>query len=181
MGIAAPGRSEIISVGLDGLDLTPLSEAEQTRLDTLLGVQQPEVLSTLSPDGTTLVVAVSSRVYPDDRSLHFLNLRTGELSDALALEYDLFDPDLPLRWVDNDTLRYVQQDAYGPWEIITVNRVTEIASRTRVYPTQSEDGEILGVAPDFSKFAVRVYGEDEDTVYMVFLPSLRRLEVARLP
>ncbi|TVQ06621.1 MAG: S9 family peptidase [Leptolyngbya sp. DLM2.Bin27] len=181
LGLATPSPGEIISVGFDGLDLEPLSAGEQARLETLLGVQQPEVLSTLSPDGTTLVVSVSGRIYPDDRSLHFLNIFTGELSAALALEYDLFAPALPLRWVDNDTLRYVQQDVYGPWEIITVNRATEIASRTRVYPTQPEDGEILGIAPDFSKFAVRIYGEDEDTVYMVFLPSLRRLEVARLP
>ncbi|PZO40243.1 MAG: prolyl oligopeptidase [Shackletoniella antarctica] len=191
LGMAAPGAGEIISVGLDGLDLAPMSDAEQARLEALLGVQQPEVLSTFSPDGTTLVVAIASRAYPDDRSLHFLNVRTGELSDALALQYDLLTPDLPLRWVDNDTLRYGQQDVYGPWEIITVNRVTEIASRTHVYPTQAEDGEILGIAPDFSKFAVRVYGEAEDgeaengeaedIVYVVFLPSLRRLEVARLP
>lgn len=158
-----------------------MAEADQARLETLMGVQQIDVLSTLSPDRTTLVVATSSRVFPEDRQLHFLNIRTGELSDALALEYDLISPDLPLRWIDNDTLRYVQEDAYGPWEIITLNRVTEIASRTRVYPTQAEDGEVLGVAPDFSKFAVRVYGEDEDIIYIVFLPSLRRLEVARLP
>ncbi len=181
LGIAAPGPGEIISVGLDRLDLAPLSDLEQARLEALLGVQQPEVLSTFSPDGTTLVVAIASRADPNDRSLHFLNVRTGELSDALVLQYDLLTPDLPLRWVDNDTLRYVQQDVFGPWEIITVNRVTEIASRTRVYPIQAEEGEILGIAPDFSKFAVRVYDEAEDIVYIVFLPSLRRLEVARLP
>ncbi|WP_017298615.1 alpha/beta hydrolase family protein [Nodosilinea nodulosa] len=178
---ALPGRGEIIPVGLDGLALPSMAAAEQARLEALLGVQQIEVLSTLSPDRTTLVVATSSRVVPEDRRLHFLNIRTGELSDALALEYDLISPDLPLRWIDNDTLRYVQQDPYGPWEIITLNRVTDIASRTSVYPTQPEDGEVLGVAPDFSKFAVRVYGEGEDIIYIVFLPSLRRLEVARLP
>lgn len=178
---ATAGRAEIISVELDGFAVPPLPEAEQTRLDALLGVRQIEVLSTLSPDGSTLVVAVSSRIFTEDRSLHFLNLRTGALSDALALEYDLVSPDLPLRWISNDTLRFVQQDPYGPWEIISVNRVTEIASRTQVYPTQPEEGEILGMAPDFSKFALRVYGEDEDTIYVVFLPSLRRLEVAKLP
>ncbi|MEP0927841.1 MULTISPECIES: prolyl oligopeptidase family serine peptidase [Cyanophyceae] len=178
---ATAGRAEIISVELDGFEVPPLAEAEQTRLDALLGVRQIEVLSTLSPDGSTLVVAVSSRIFTEDRSLHFLNLRTGTLSDALALEYDMVNPDLPLRWISNDTLRFVQQDPYGPWEIISVNRVTEIASRTQVYPTQPEEGEILGMAPDFSKFALRVYGEDEDTIYVVFLPSLRRLEVAKLP
>jgi dipeptidyl aminopeptidase/acylaminoacyl peptidase len=178
---AAPASGEIVPVGFDGLDHPPLADSDQARLDALLGVQQPEVLSTLSPDGSTLVVALSDRNLLEERSLHFLNIRTGELSDALALQYDLVTPDLPLRWVNNNTLRYVQQDAYGPWEIITVNRVTEIASRTQVYPTQPEDGEVLGMAPDFSKFALRVYGEDEDIVYIVFLPSLRRLEVARLP
>ncbi|HSM83246.1 MAG TPA: prolyl oligopeptidase family serine peptidase [Nodosilinea sp.] len=189
-----PSRGEIISVGsvgsagsagLDGLATDELTDglgaAEQARLEALLGVQQPEVLSTLSPDGSTLVVALTSRTYPEERRLHFLNIRTGELSEALALEYDLLTPDLPLRWLSNDTVQYVQQDAYGPWEIVSVNRVTEIASRTQIYPTQAEEGEMLGMAPDFSKFALRVYGETEDIVYMVFLPSLRRLEVARLP
>ncbi|MGB3137237.1 MAG: prolyl oligopeptidase family serine peptidase [Nodosilinea sp.] len=181
VAIAPPAPAEIISVGPDGLELPAMAAADQDRLEALLGVQQIDVLSTLSPDRTTLVIAVGRRISPEDRQLHFLNVRTGELSDALGLEYDLLSPDLPLRWLDNDTLRYVQQDAYGPWEIITLNRVTEIASRTRVYPTQPEDGEVLGMAPDFSKFAVRVYGENEDTIYVVFLPSLRRLEVARLP
>ncbi len=176
-----PGRGEIISVGFDGLEVAHLSADDQTRLEALLGVRQIEILSAPSPDGTTLVVAVGSRHNQEELSLHFLNLETGELSEALVLENELFAPDLPLRWVDNDTLRFVQQDVYGPWEIITVNRVTEIASRTRVYPIQAEDGEILGIAPDFSKFALRVYGEDDDTIYIVFLPSLRRLEVARLP
>lgn len=182
--LATPGVGwgEIISVGIDRLaEADTLPETEQTRLEVLMGVQQPELLSTLSPDGTTVVVAISSRVYPEDRRLHFLNIRTGELSDALALEYDLLSPDLPLRWIDNDTLRFVQQDIYGPWEILTVNRVTEIASRTQVYPTQSEEGEVLGVSPDFSKLALQVYGENESLIYIVFLPSLRRVEVARLP
>ncbi len=52
-------------------------------------MQQLEVLSTLSPEGTTLVVAITSQADPDGRSLHFLNIRTGELSNALVLQYDL--------------------------------------------------------------------------------------------
>ncbi len=181
LATTGPGQGEIIPVGFDGLEVAPLSADDQTRLEVLLGVRQIEILSPPSPDGTTLVVAVSSRHDQGGRSLYFLNLETGELSEARVLENELVAPDLPLRWVDNDTLRFVQQDVYGPWEIITVNRVTEIASRTRVYPIQAEGGEILGIAPDFSKFALRVYGEDDDTIYIVFLPSLRRLEVARLP
>jgi dipeptidyl aminopeptidase/acylaminoacyl peptidase len=180
---AGPARGEIISVGPDGLEPSPssLGEADLTRLEQLLGVRQIELLSGPSPDGATVVVAVSSPNLPEERQIHFLNLRTGALSDAPALAYDLVNPDLPLRWVDNNTLRYVQQDPYGPWEIITVNRTTEIASRTQVYPTQTEEGEILGVSPDFSKLVVRVYGDEEDAIYAVLLPSLRRIELARLP
>jgi dienelactone hydrolase len=144
-------------------------------------VQQPQILSTLSPNGTTLVVALASRLVPDNRTLHFLDVTTGELSEALALQYEVLSPDLPLRWIDNDTVRFVQQDAFGPWEILTINRATGIVSRTQVYPTQEESGEILGVSPDFSKLVIRVYEGEEDAVYVVFLPSLTRLEVARLP
>jgi dipeptidyl aminopeptidase/acylaminoacyl peptidase len=182
---AAPGWGEIVSVVGNGAGVVPsMEEAELSRLKVLLGMRQPEVISEISPDGSTLVVAVSSShsfQESEERHLYFLDLRTGELSDALALEYDLINPELPLHWVDNDTLRYVQHDPFGPWEIITINRETAIASRTRVYPVAEEDGEVLGVAPDFSKFALRLYGETEDIIYIVFLPSLRRLEVARLP
>ncbi|NJL45518.1 MAG: hypothetical protein HC922_06845 [Leptolyngbyaceae cyanobacterium SM2_3_12] len=174
-------RAEIVNVGYEGLELPPLSPDEQDRLDTLLAVQQPRILSTLSPDGTTLVVEVSRRLYPDDRTIHFLDIRTGEMSESLALTTEIISPDLPLRWVDNNGVRFVQQDIYGPWEIVTFNRRTAIVSRTQIYPTEIESGEILGVAPNFSQLLVRVYGEDEDIIYVVSLPSLDRVELARLP
>ncbi|MGF1568146.1 MAG: prolyl oligopeptidase family serine peptidase [Nodosilinea sp.] len=188
IGLASPAlggvgtlRAEIIPVSFDGLDIPPLAEAEQERLDTLLRVRQPQVLSTLSPDGSTVVVGVTGQIDPGDRSLHFLNIRTGELSDSLALDYEVFAPDLPMRWINNEAVRFVQQDAYGPWEIITINRQTEIVSRTQVYPTQEEAGEILGISPDFSQFVIQVFEGEEDVVYRVVLPTLRRVEVARLP
>jgi dipeptidyl aminopeptidase/acylaminoacyl peptidase len=39
----------------------------------------------------------------------------------------------------------------------------------------------LGAAPDFSRFALRVYEEEEDVIYLVSLRSLDRIEVARIP
>ncbi|HEY9738726.1 MAG TPA: prolyl oligopeptidase family serine peptidase, partial [Trichocoleus sp.] len=120
-------------------------------------------------------------INPDAWQVQFLDLTTGELSDSLALGYEVISPDLPIQWVNNDVLRFVQQGFLGPWEIITINRKTQIVSHTSVYPTEEEEGEILGMAPDFSKFVIRVFEEDEDVVYMVFLPSLDRIEVARLP
>lgn len=176
-----PVRAEIITVGLDGVDLPPLSETEQDLLDRLQAVRYLEILSTPSPDGTTLVVAVSGRLDPSDRSIHFLNLTTGELSEALSLQNEIVAPDLPLRWVDNDTLRFAQQDPFGPWLVITLNRATNIASRTQIYPTQEESGEILGLSPDFSKLVIQVYEGEEDGIYIIFLDSLQRLEVARVP
>lgn len=139
------------------------------------------ILSSVSPDGKTVVVASAGRINPDDWQVQFLDLTTGELSDSLSLGYEVVSPDLPIQWVNNDVLRFVQQGFLGPWEIVTINRKTEIVSRTSVYPTEEEEGEILGMAPDFSKFVIRVFEESEDVVYMVFLPSLDRIEVARLP
>lgn len=176
-----PVRAEIISIGLEGADLPSLSEDEQTLLEQLQAVRYLEILSTPSPDGTTLVVAVSGRLAPSERSLHFLDLSTGELSDALSLQNEIVSPDLPLRWVDNDTLRFAQQDPFGPWMVVTLNRATNIASRTQVYPTQEESGAILGMSPDFSKLVIQVFEGEEDVIYIVFLDSLRRLEVARVP
>ncbi|HEY9878810.1 MAG TPA: prolyl oligopeptidase family serine peptidase [Leptolyngbyaceae cyanobacterium] len=176
-------KAEIISVGYesDTTDLPSLSESEQTKLDTLQSAQLPLILSSVSPDGKTLVVATAGRVSPEQWTVQFLDLTTGELSDSLALGAEVVSPDLSIQWIDNNVLRFVQQGFLGPWEVVTINRNTEIVSHTSVYPSAEEEGEILGMAPDFSKFVVRVYEEKEDVVYMVFLPSLDRIEVARLP
>lgn len=181
MGIAPPLGAEIVTVGYEGFAGPTLSAPEQERLNGLLGTRSPQILSTLSPDGTTLVVALGHLLDPGDRTLHFLDTTTGELGDSLALDYELFNPNLPLRWLDDDAVWFIQEDVFGPWEIITVNRQTDIVSRTRIYPAQEEAGEMLGMAPDLSKFVLRLYEGEEDGVYMVFLPSLRRVEVARLP
>lgn len=175
-----PAPAKIIPVGYDTTDLPQLSESEQERLDILLGVQQPILLSTISPDGSTVVVATTSRLNPENRQLRFLNLHTGDLSDSLALDYEVVSPDLPIRWLNNQVLRFAQQSPFGPWEIITINRDTQIVSHTSVYPSEEEEGEVLGIAPDFSKFVVRVFEGDSDGVYVVSIPSLQRLEIARL-
>lgn len=177
----SPGRAEIVTVDYGATDLPTLSETEQSTLDTLLGTQYPLVLSEISPDGKTVVVASAGRFSQDVWKVQFLDLETGELIDSPALEYEVISPDLPIRWLDNDVIRFVQQSLFGPWEIITINRKTQIVSHTTVYPTEAEEGEILGISPDFSKFVVQVFGEEEDIVYLVFVPSLDRMEVARLP
>ncbi len=181
LGTATGIRAEVISVGANGLDLPPLSSPDQDRLEGLLGVQRPQILSTFSPDGTTLVVALASALEPDNRTLYFLNIITGEMSPAPSLQSDLLVPDLPLQWIDNDTVRFVQQDAFGPWEILAVNRKAGVVSRTQIYPAQEESGEILGISPDFSKVLIRLYEGDSDGLYTIFLPSLKRLEIGRIP
>lgn len=189
-------RGEIVTVGYDDLDfglftdsevepategLPQLSAAEQERLDTLLAVQQPQILSDISPNGSAVVVGLVDRLNPENRSIHFLDLNTGTLSPAPGLEQQVFSPHLPIYWISNDVLRFAQEDPYGAWEIVTFNRRTEIVSRTVVQPTQIEEGEILGLSPDFSKLVIRVYEGGEDVIYVVFLASLNRMEVARLP
>jgi dipeptidyl aminopeptidase/acylaminoacyl peptidase len=179
--LGSPGRAAIVTIGQGSEDLPTLSEAEQVRLDTLQAARLPILLSRVSPDGKTAVVATAGRLNPEEWQVQFLDLATGELSDSIALEYEVISPDLPIQWVNNDVLRFVQQGFLGPWEIVTINRNTQIVSHTSVYPTEAEEGEILGIAPDFSKFVIRVFEAGEDVVYMVFLPSLDRVEVARLP
>jgi len=91
------------------------------------------------------------------------------------------EPILPLRWLDSHTLQAVQQDVFGPWEMITLNRRSGLVSRTQIYPQQEESGEILGISPDFSQLVIRLYEGETDGVYRILLPSLERLEIARLP
>ncbi|HEY9889605.1 MAG TPA: prolyl oligopeptidase family serine peptidase, partial [Candidatus Obscuribacterales bacterium] len=141
----------------------------------------PLILSAVSPDQSTLVVATVDRLSQSDFQVKFLDLDTGELIDSIALEYEVYSPILPIQWVDNETIRFVQEGIFGPWDIVSLNRKTGIVSHTTVYPTEEEAGEILGAAPDFSRFALRVYEEGEDVIYLVSLRSLDRVEVARLP
>jgi dipeptidyl aminopeptidase/acylaminoacyl peptidase len=177
----SPVAAEIISVGYDAGDLPRLNDGEQERLDILQSTQLPILLSEVSPNGQYMVVATTDRLTQSDWRVRLLNLRTGELEESLALEYEVFTPTLPIQWVDNTTVRFVQESFFGPWEIVSINRVTGIVSHTTVYPTEEESGEILGAAPDLSRFALQVYGEEEDTLYLVSLGSLGRIEVATIP
>lgn len=177
----APATAEIVSVNGATTDLPSLSEAEQARLDILQTARVPLILSDISPDQSTLVVASLDRLSQSDWRVNFLNLRTGELEESIALSSEVLSPTVPIRWVDNSTIRFVQPNIFGPWEIVSLNRKTGIVSRTSVYPTEDESGEILGAAPDFSRFALRVYAGEEDVIYTVSLRSLDRVEVARIP
>ncbi|MEM9005276.1 MAG: S9 family peptidase, partial [Cyanobacteria bacterium P01_F01_bin.86] len=179
--VGTPAVAEIVNVGFDQADFPTLEAAELEKLDALQTTRLPIILSDISPDQSTLVVATIDRLSQYDWQVKFLNLNTGELEDSLALEYEVFSPTTPIQWVNNDTIRFVQESLFGPWEIVSLNRETGIVSHTNVYPTESESGEILGAAPDLSRFALRVYEEEEDVIYLVSLRSLDRIEVARLP
>lgn len=172
--------ADIIPVGYEAVDLPTLSEDEQTRLDALQATQLPLILSDLSPNQSTLMVATLDRLSQTDWRVKFLDIDSGELIDSLVLEYEVYSPILPIQWVDNQTIRFVQEGVLGPWDLVSLNRNTGIVSHTTVYPTEDESGEILGAAPDFSHFALRVFEETEDVIYLVSLRSLDRIEVARL-
>ncbi|MEM1293665.1 MAG: S9 family peptidase, partial [Cyanobacteria bacterium P01_H01_bin.162] len=179
--LSPTATAEIINVGFNDAELPTLSEAEQERLDTLQSVRFPTILSEVSPDRSTLVVATLDRLSQTDWRVKFLDLQTGELIDSLVLEYEVFSPIVPMRWVDNRTVQFVQDGLFGPWDLVSLNRDTGIVSHMTVYPTEEEAGEILGAAPDFSHFALRVFEESEDVIYLVSLRSLDRIEVARIP
>ncbi len=173
--------AEIITVGPETDSLPTLSGAEQEKLDILQATRIPSILSTISPDGSTLVISSVDRLSQTDWRVQFLNVNTGELLESPALQYEVVSPEVPIQWVDRQTIRFVQEGLYGPWDIVSLNRDTGIVSHTTVYPTEAESGEILGSAPDFSRFALRVYEGTEDVIYLVSLQSLDRIEVARLP
>ncbi|MEM9118336.1 MAG: prolyl oligopeptidase family serine peptidase [Cyanobacteria bacterium P01_D01_bin.6] len=178
--IGTAATADIIPVGFDSAELPALSESEQETLDALQSARLPLILSEVSPDRSTLVVATLDRLSQTDWRVKFLDLNTGELIDSLVLEYEVFSPILPIQWVDNRTVRFVQEGLFGPWDLVSLNRDTGIVSHTTVYPTEEESGEILGAAPNFSHFALRVYEADEDVIYLVSLRSLDRIEVARI-
>lgn len=179
--LGSPSPAEIISVDYGSPPAVELSSDEQDRIDTLFSSRTPLILSELSPDGSTMVVATASNMSELDYYVNFLNVKTGELTESTALAYEFIDPASPIRWLSNDVLQYVQSGLYGPWEIVTLNRKTGIISRTTVQPTEVEEGEILGISPDFSHFVVQVYGETGDVISLISLPSLERVEVAQLP
>jgi dipeptidyl aminopeptidase/acylaminoacyl peptidase len=173
--------AEIVNVGYEGTDLPTLSETEQATLDILQTVRLPAILSDVSPDGSTVAISTLDRLSQTDWQVRFLNLNTGELEDSLALSSEVYSPTLPMQWVDNQTLRFVQEGLYGPLEIVSLNRRTGIVSHTNIYPTEAESGEVLGAAPDLSRFALRIYEEEGDVIYLVSVRSLNRIEVGRIP
>ncbi|WP_008314571.1 S9 family peptidase [Leptolyngbya sp. PCC 6406] len=183
----SPVAAEIVPVGSYGFyeageELPSLNQAEQDRLDILQAAQSPIILSDVSPNGEYLIVSSYNRLSQyGNGPVQLLNLKTGELEESAALSYEVVSPALPIRWVDNTTIRFVQEGFFGPWEIVSINRITGIVSRTTVYPTEAESGQILGAAPDLSGFALQVYGEEEDIIYLVSLGSLGRIEVGRIP
>ncbi|NJO39465.1 MAG: S9 family peptidase [Cyanobacteria bacterium CRU_2_1] len=186
-------RAEIVPITPGMVAPATLSSEEQFKINTFLQTKSQLILSTISPDNSTVVVAIANQVDGSDFQIKFLNLTTGEFTDFAAIGFTnsgygiyeyLFNP---MRWVDADTLRFIQNDGYGQQAIVTFNRTTGGISRT----TLQLNGEILGVSPDFSQMAVVVpqavpiagqpNSSVERVVYLVSLPSLDRLEVTRVP
>lgn len=179
--LPTPSNATIVEVGSNSADLPQLAPAEQARLATLMDLQRPTLLSTLSPDGTTAVVGVGNRFGEPPQQIGWLDLATGEIEPAPRLDTALDAPDWPLRWLDNQTLRFAQPSHQQSWDIVTFNRQTELVSHHHLAPLGDEPGEVLGFSPDFAWVVVRVFGDTEDTLYAVAVDSLQRHELARLP
>jgi len=175
------GNAAIVEVGPHTTDLPQLTLADQDRLTTLLSLQRPTLLSTLSSDGTTAVAGVEDRFGGPPQEIGWLDVATGDLQPAPVLAAELITPDLPLRWVDPQTVRFAQPRREDTWDIVTFNRGTGLVSRHSVAPLGADPGEILGFSPDFAWVVVRVFGSTEDTLYAVAVDSLQRHELTHLP
>src|SRR5690242_1459045 len=100
--LLAPGaaRAEIRRITLRSPAPVTLDATEQAKLEALRDVKSIRLVSTISPDGTTVVVRVTDLETESAPKLALLDVATGELSDFPAL--DLNPAELgSLRWRDN--------------------------------------------------------------------------------
>ena len=128
-----------------------LEAAELEKLKTLQSTQDVFLLSGVSPDDSTIIVAAGPSDDPTAGRASWLNIQTGELQPIPAEILQLF-PQSQIAWKDNDTAVYVSTNASGDPVLVTLERASgEI--RSEALPL---NGRLLSLAPDGSRLLVEV-------------------------
>jgi dipeptidyl aminopeptidase/acylaminoacyl peptidase len=185
-------RAEIVQVAPDSPAPVTLSPDEQARLDVLLTNHRVPLLSTLSPDGTTVLIGAENQISSEDLTLYYLDVDSGALQDGPRLVLPsgerLEVGRSPMVWRDNDTLQFASSDSSNRPQIVRLDRSANVVTRLSI----DIDGQVLGYAPDFSRLVlVRVLslppsdrqGSDlsERQVVLLDLATLEELEIDRVP
>ncbi|HSL28972.1 MAG TPA: prolyl oligopeptidase family serine peptidase [Anaerolineales bacterium] len=138
-----------------------LEAAELEKLKTLQSTQDVFLLSGVSPDDSTILVAAGPSDDPAAGSASWLDIQTGELQPVPAEILQLV-PQSQVAWKDNDTAVYVSNNANGDPVLVTLERASgEI--RSEALPL---NGKLLSLAPDGSRVLMEV-GSDEGVDLMV--------------
>lgn len=130
----------------------PIFEAsELEKLKALQSTQDVFLLSGVSPDDSTIIVAAGPSDDPTAGRASWLNIQTGELQPIPAEILQLF-PQSQIAWKDNDTAVYVSSSTSGDPVLVTLERASgEIRSEAL-----SVNGKPLSLAPDGSRLLVEV-------------------------
>src|SRR4051794_1445844 len=83
--LPATAGAEIVQVTPESSAPVELNPEEQARLDLLQTSRRLSPLSTLSPDGTTVLIGTVDSITGEGVALYYLNILSGELQDGPAL------------------------------------------------------------------------------------------------
>jgi dipeptidyl aminopeptidase/acylaminoacyl peptidase len=184
-------RAEIVLVTPDSQAPVELPPDERARLAALHSARRVSLVSTVSPDGTTVLFGTQNHVADGELALYYLNVDSGELQQGPGPVLPSGDRlpigRSPMVWRDDDTLQFGITSAANRPEVVRLNRAADIATRL----TLDLDGEVLGFAPDFSRMVlVRVLEPPapnrrnsdlgERQVFVLDLTTLERLEIDRV-
>jgi dipeptidyl aminopeptidase/acylaminoacyl peptidase len=164
LALAAGGAAGIIylrdSIGITTINPArppqPILEtAELEKLTTLQNTQDVFLLSGVSLDDSTIIVAAGSSEESGPRQASWMNIQTGEL-EPITEEFLKLFPQSQVAWSSNQTVVYVSNNESGDPILVTLDRASgEIKSEA--LPV---NGRLLSLAPNGSRVLVEAGSKD---------------------
>jgi dipeptidyl aminopeptidase/acylaminoacyl peptidase len=131
-----------------------LEAVEYEKLVALQNTQSVFLVSSVSPDDSTMLIAAGSNEESGSRQASWMNIQTGELEPIRAEFLQLF-PQSQVAWSDAQTVVYVSGNEAGDPVLVTLHRDSgEIQSNPLPI-----NGKPLSLAPDGSRVLVEVGSE----------------------
>jgi dipeptidyl aminopeptidase/acylaminoacyl peptidase len=131
-----------------------LEFAELERLITLQSTSEVFLLSGVSPDDSTIIVAAGSSEDPGSGQASWLNIQTGQL-EPLPAEFLKLFPQSQVTWSSSQTAVYLSSNEAGDPLVVTLARESgEISSEALAI-----NGKPLSLAPNGSRVLVEVGAE----------------------
>jgi dipeptidyl aminopeptidase/acylaminoacyl peptidase len=128
-----------------------LEAAELEKLVALQSTKDVFLVSGVSPDDSTILLASGSGEERSSRQANWLNIQTGELEPIPAEFLDLF-PQSAVAWSDQKTVMYVSNNKSGDPVLVTLGHASN-EIKSEALPL---NGRVLSLAPNGARLLVEV-------------------------